>query len=1518
MSDQPHNDHQDPGSVPESVPEKKPRRWPRRVFIALMVLVLLLGGAFWLLGRESTLQQLVQRVSSASGGSIAVTGVTGSLYHRMHIGQLVYKAKDSTVTAQGIDINWSPLQYFSEGLQISELHVAVLTVRSTGKSDEPATLPASLAAPFRLSLSDARLDKLVLASDTGTTEINNLRFALDGDKTGWHLQDASAQTPFGLARADLTIAGARPFALKGTASLTQALVARPAPPGTAATPVGQAPTPAQLSLQAGGSLALLELKAKGDAGTATGTAALSLAPFDPVILRAIDLVAHDVDPNGFDSGLPPAKFNLKVHASIGADQKLAGEFELLNQGKAGPLDQQLLPLDVFRGVLGGTLTASTLDKVLLDLGPAGRFNGAGSVDRKAIDAGIDTAVFKLHTDRLDLSLLHTSANKTAIAGDIVLSSTATTQSLTAALADKGLRLDASATLADALLKLQQLRLVAKNGSIDATGQLSLKDQQAFSAKVRTQRFDPSALGAGYPAGDLNIDVNATGHVAPAWKVAADFEIKPSKLGGQPLTGAGKLAADAAHISGVDARLAMGQNTATVAGAFGAPGEQLRWKVDARQLAAVSPDLIGAINASGVVTGSMASPRTSFEADARGLGLASARRAANDSALHASGNVAMAGAKGAAMVPELNMTGTVQRFNPAAFGAAQAGAINAAFTADARLSADWRAGLNLTLQPSTLANAPLSGYAKLSANAKDISSADIDLHLGANRLTARGSFGSALDKLDWQLDAPQLAALGPQFAGVLHASGTLSGTTARPAVSLKLDGSKLRAPGQQQLESIRGSATLGSTAATAATASAGARSRAAAGTADVPLISDIEVAGYESPSMKIAKARLQTAGTRSAHTITVSASNSDFDATVRVKGGWANDSWTGAIDALQNKGRFALALAAPAPLRLVAPKDSGVAGLARPEQIALGATTIKIRDGSVRIDSLEKNGATWRSKGQVTALPVWYLGQLSDAWRDSVRGNMTIGADWGLSLQAGSKSAAPVLAGSVHVFREQGDITIIGADLSQSLGLKTLDARATVNDGALRVQLNVDGTRVGQARLDGTAQLRNGRLANDSPFTVSGSANMGSLAWLAPLAGQPGLEIDGILKLALEGSGTIGAPQLTGDINGQKLVVNLPDQGIKLRNGVLQAHLTGDQLQLQTLSFEGQQGRAQADGWIRYAGNEATMQLKLSAEQLEVLSRPDRLLVLSGQSTLVRDARHFELDGKFRADRANIELGDENTPTLSKDVVVLGKGAPAPAAKPAQGLPLNIDIEADLGDAFKLKGMGIETELAGAVRVRITDRRPPRVNGSIRVVGGTYAAYGQKLAIDRGVINFTGAYDNPGLNIVAVRRRPEGEPLSETNVEAGVEVRGTALAPSAKLISTPTVPDSDKLSWLVLGHGIENTQGNEMGLLSTAAGALFGGKGQGKLASSLGLDELGVGQASGTGAAGTGAAATGLQNTVVTVGKRISSRAYLSFEQGAGTATSLVKLKYKLNPRISLQFQTGTNNALDILYSWAFD
>jgi translocation and assembly module TamB len=567
---------------------------------------------------------------------------------------------------------------------------------------------------------------------------------------------------------------------------------------------------------------------------------------------------------------------------------------------------------------------------------------------------------------------------------------------------------------------------------------------------------------------------------------------------------------------------------------------------------------------------------------------------------------------------------------------------------------------------------------------------------------------------------------------------------------------------------------------------------------------------------------------------------------------------------------------------------------------------------VTLQSLNKSGGRWTSKGAATGVPLNYLAQFSQGMRDNVAGDLTLGADWSLDLLAPvNPGAAPAMNGSLHVFREKGDL-VAGSEVPVVLGLRTLDARADVANGALRMQLDIDGAKAGKARVDATAGMLNGRLGNDSPLRLQATADMGSIAWMAPLTGQPALELDGTLKLNLSGTGTVGAPTLNGAVSGDNLAVRWADQGVKLRNGQLRAQLAGDQLVLQRLSFDGQQGRAVADGAVRFSGGEASMNLKLVADKLEMLSRPDRTVVISGQSTLVRDAKHFDLTGKFKADRALIELAPQGRPTLSDDVVVLGRDKKGLVAKEAApSMPLSVDIEADLGDSFRLRGMGADALLGGAVRVRVAGGRAPRINGTIRVVEGNYAAYGQKLAIERGVITFSGPYDNPGLNILAVRKRPEGEQLTETNVEAGVEVRGSALAPAAKLVSTPTVPDSEKLAWLVLGHGLEGTSGNETGVLSAAAGALLGGSGKGggfqsRLANSLGVDELGVSQAK------------GLESTVVTVGKKISSRTYVSFEQGASTATSLVKLRYKLNPRVSLQLQAGTNTAFDVLYSWAFD
>ncbi len=1469
-------------------PPPRARRWPRRVAVGVVVTGALLAGAYWYLGRETTLQTIAQKVASASGGKITLTGVSGSLYGSMHIGSAVYRTPEQVMTANNIDIDWSPFQYLSKGIAINKLHVATLRMQTLKETDEPTVMPASLAPPFNLNVNDVRIGKVTMAkAGVPDTAIDNVRFDLQGDKQRWKLSNASASTPWGVAKADASIGAARPFKLDGTASLTQSSAA-----------AGQ--IPAQLTVRASGDLTNTLIAAAGQSGKASGTANLTLAPFEPIALRAMSLHAKKIDPTIFNPTLPTADLSLDVEAKIGADRSVAGTVAIDNLGKLGPVDKQLVPLHQLRAKLDGNLNAMRIAEVLADFGAAGKFTGNGTVQRTADDTGIGSAAFVLHTDRFDLRQVYSTMKQTAIAGDMRLASDNKGQSFDVQLADKGMRLDAKATLIDNILQVQQARLAAGRSSVRVAGSAGLAELRPFKVNANAVKFNPADFGD-FPAADINAEINASGELAPAWKVAADFALRPSTVFGQSLTGKGKLQADPTHVSNVDAALALGKNSATFRGAFGAPGEQLLWKLDARDLSLAKPDLYGTLAASGAITGTIAMPRTSFVVDGRSLGWTKAGRTANTGVLNAKGDAWLTAAdKNGTRGVQVKTAGSMARLNPAAFGSPLAGSINGSFDANGGTGGGLHGAVNLALQPSTLSNAPLWGYAKLSADAQRISNADVDLHVGPNILNAKGSFGAPRDRLDWKIDAPQLAALGPDFAGVLRGSGVVTGTKAAPSLAATLEGSNLKLLGQHQIKVLRASANVGS----------------GRGAAD-PLVSDIEVVDYvggaKGAETRVANVRLKTTGTRGAHTVQVSGRGDAFDAAAELRGGFSGDVWTGVVAGLQNKGRYAMALQSQVPLRQAAAPGAGVMGLMSPQQVALSNAVIKLPDGTVSIQSLNKTGTRWSSKGVAAGVPLLYLAQFSPAIGDNLRGDLTLGGDWAVDMQAPAVAGgAPVLNGRVHVFREKGDV-IAGSDVPVALGLTLLDLRADVVGGALRMQAQLDGSRAGQARVDATAQMIGGRLGNASPLKLTANADMASIAWIAPLAGQPGLELDGALKVAVTGAGTVGVPTLNGTINGDNLSVRSAEQGVKLRNGQLRAVLAGDTMNLQRLSFDGAQGRMTADGAVRFSGGEATMNLKLVADKLEILSRPDRTLVLSGQSTLLRDAKNFTLEGKFRADRALIELAPQDRPTLSSDVIVLGRTSPATKARESTAMPLAMDVEADLGDSFRLRGMGIDSQLAGKVRVRIAGGRAPRVNGGIRVVDGTgtYKAYGQNLTIERGVLTFSGPYDNPSLNILAVRKRPEGEQLTETNVEAGVQVRGTALSPVAKLVSTPSVPDSEKLSWLVLGHGMEGVSGNEAGLLGAAAGALLGGSGSGggfqeRIANSLGVDELGLSQAA------------GLESTVVTVGKKISSRAYLSFEQGATTASSLVKLRYKLNPRITLQFQTGTNTALDVLYSWAFD
>jgi len=1473
---------------PQAKQTTKPRRWPRRVAIGAAATVVIVGGALWYLGRETTLQMIVQRVADATGGKLTVTGVTGSIYSAMHIERLVWKTDEQIITAVKIDIDWSPAQLLSGGILVDQLWAASVRMQTLKETDEASVLPTTLAPPFRIEVDDARLAQMTMVNIGGAeTKIDNIRVKAKGDKRSWVVQDAKASTPWGQVAANATLGAQRPFKVDASGSLTQSQASAGA-------------RAAQLQLKVSGDIEnATQIDATGQAGRAVGDAHLTIAPYADIPLRALRVNGRNLDPGFFNPALPTADLTLAIAGKLDANRNISGSVDITNTGPEGTIDKQRLPLRSARGQLGGTLDAVQLSDVLLDFGAAGKFTGTGGIKREQNEEGIGTARFALHTDRFNLREVHSAMKPTAIKGDIAVTNEATRQTLEANLADAGLRLSALATLENNVATLKEARLNAGRGSVTVSGSMNLDGDQAFKATANANRFDPSAFGD-LPVADINATINAAGALSPEWKVDADVNVRQSRLMNQALSGKGKLSADAKRISGIDANLALGQNTVDLKGAFGATGDRLNWRLDGRQLAAVRSDLYGAVTANGVVTGTMQAPRTTFDVNAQNLGWVAAQKKTGSGNLRASGEAWLGGAEGARAV-EVKASGSTQKFNPAAFGSPLAGNINATFSGSGRAGADWRGALDLKVADSTLANSPFWGHARLDADRRHVSNADVDLHIGPNVIAATGAFGAARDALNWKIDAPQLAALGPEFGGVLRGSGVLSGTMDTPSLTANLAGQNLKALGTHNVRSLKASANLGS----------------GRGTAD-PLVSNIEVLDYVSGETRVQSLRLQTEGTRGEHTVRLSALGDAFDANTEIRGGFNRDTWSGTLAALQNRGRYAMNLQQPVPVTVSGAPGSGVGGLASPERIAFNGAVIALPNGSITVDTLTKDGPRWSSRGHADKVPLTYLAQFSPALADNARGDLTLGAAWSIDMRAPTAAgAAPSLAGNVRVFREAGD-AIVGGDTPVPLGLRQLEASAEVVGSSLRVNLDLDGARTGVAKVEANAQMLNGRLESDSPLRMTANANIPSIAWLASLAGQPGLELDGALRLAMTGGGTIGKPSLNGNLDGDKLAVRWAEQGVRLQNGELRAQLGGDQLRVERLTFQGRQGSAAASGFVRFADGAPTMDVRLNVDKLEALSRPDRTVIVSGQASLVRDASRFALEGKFRADRALIEFAPQGTPTISDDVIVLGRGVDkkTPIAKEKE-VPLTVDLSADLGDDFHIRAMGIDAYLAGTARVRMTGAGQPRINGTIRALNGTYAAYGQNLSIERANLTFSGPYDNPSLDILAVRKRPDGEQLSETNVEAGVQVRGTAQSPTARLVSTPNVSDSDKLSWLVLGHSMETATGDQKGVLTAAAGALLGGAGgtggiQSKIANSLGVDELGLKQGA------NGGDASGLESTVVTVGKRISSRAYLSFEQGTSTASSLVRLRYKLTPRISLQFQTGTNSALDVLYSWAFD
>jgi len=913
-----------------------------------------------------------------------------------------------------------------------------------------------------------------------------------------------------------------------------------------------------------------------------------------------------------------------------------------------------------------------------------------------------------------------------------------------------------------------------------------------------------------------------------------------------------------------------------------------------------------------VTGTRQSVRGDLREEGRALAFAAVvedKRVRIDSfrATAAGGELAGRGAVTLDRERAFSVSARARDFDPSHFANVPRSTLNGKVEASGTLAPAWDVTAKVALDAgSQIADTKLSGTARGRFTAQRAVDVDANVQASSATLVLKGAFGTVGDKLNFSLDAPRVADLRPilvrvtpdwpeGLAGSLKMSGVLAGTPRNPGLTINAQGKALQwgtAMRAATLEII-GSVAPGSEA----TAAFDKRALQIAVTGT----------GVVVPQGELKSTQIKVIGTLARHEGSIAATGDGFAIGAgfaggledrQVAGGQPDLAWSGTVSRLTNTGTVPLTLAAPATLSVSR------------ERVAIGTARIAIAEGRADIERFVIDTGRIDTKGSFTGVPVTALARLAGT-TFPLESTLVIGGDWAIT-------AAPKLNGTINVKRESGDLyasastTLDAAELA--LGITAFDVAAKFTDDALDASARFRSSRAGtaDATLAIAAGAVPGQLSTTAAMQGTLRADMATLRPLQPWLGTSAV-LDGRAHAEIDARGTLAKPTFTGTLTGDALSVAVPQYGVQLKDGRLRARLADRSIVLDELSMQGGAGRFVAEGTVAQARNEAALpianranvEVRWRAEKFTLVNRPDLRIVTDGNGTLALQDQRLALTGKLDIVEGKVVYAPTVAGRLSSDVVIVGRPR-APADTGGMGdVPLSLNLDVGFGSNFRFSGDGLETRLEGRVQLTNDAAGVLYANGTIRAVEGTYYVFGQRLVIDRGNLIFNGRADNPGLDVVALRKN--------LAVEAGVEVLGTVRVPRVRLVSNPPVPDGEKLSWLITGQGLDRASGADLAALSAASATLLTGTQRPlttQIANRLGLDDISFRD--------SGSATGGTSGQVVALGKRISDRLTIVYEQGLTVASNALRIEYALSQTLTLRAEAGTTSSVGIFFRRVFN
>ena len=736
-----------------------------------------------------------------------------------------------------------------------------------------------------------------------------------------------------------------------------------------------------------------------------------------------------------------------------------------------------------------------------------------------------------------------------------------------------------------------------------------------------------------------------------------------------------------------------------------------------------------------------------------------------------------------------------------------------------------------------------------------------LQSGQSTLEAHGRIGQTLD-LTWSVESTDLGSLSPDAAGRLSANGSTDGPLSKPRLKAVIGGDHL----VYQDYSI----------------------------ANLTLDADVDLAGKTASRLEleltdaslaevvVRSLSVQGSGQPLDHSFNVVADTARGTADIKLNGVLADDSWS--FRATQ----ATLTFPRLDPWILRDPALGHIRG----KQFALENSCWASQDATLCAEGFS-DAASLETAVTLEKLPTMYFAPFFPPGLQ-VEGE--------LSGQASLKRPVSGLpAANLRLQTTRGGLTTLG-DNDEPVQLLEFEP------GDLSLDLDSEGLRFSAAfPLAGQGLI--GLEANVGPGAES--------LMTRPLTGQLTTEvrdvrfaselipeltrIEGRLAGSAQLAGTLGEPTVTGRIALEDATATLDRPGLTLED--LGIELVGRGSGEITLNAHARSGRGTLtmEGSADLAADPVRARFKVAGTQFKILDTPEAQLWVSPDLALMLEGERLDISGEIQVPRGSIQPKQlpKSAATVSPDQVIIDQ---ATLSTRSSRYAVNTRIRLILGDKVEFSGFGLKGRFAGNLVLTDKPDKPTTATGELRILDGSYRAYGQNLNVRTGRLLFAGGeVTEPGLDVEAVRQ-------ATPDVMVGVRVRGSLKEPNFSLFSDPAMSQSEQLSYLVLGRPLDRgtTTEEQNGVnqasigLGLASGALLGDD----FGQRFGLDELTVESGPGT---------TSEQASLM-VGKYLSPKLYVSYGLGIFEPISTFRVRYILSSKWSVVGETSaTQTGADVFY-----